>query len=396
MATTKTSAPAHVPSSPAASSAPTSPTTLSAALAQERRRDRRSWSTTSSYYSGSVHHHNHQSRLHLFIPACGRPAGVAAWNRSAPSPQSQLMTKIHRWGATLIPKSGAAVARELEARRRRTPSPPTPTRPVTPPRQDTPAVTVSVPVRRPLRERVELVAAAAAPAAGPEVPDGASASAAAAAGEIVAAAAPITPDVGRGGGTWLKPSPKRKTTTPSLMLPADTGEENSNKSLAGSPALPSVVVDDKFVWADKYRPSVLNEFICNKGVAAELYQLVIVEQHCKHLIFEGQPATGKRSMVLALVRDAFGPHRVKIEEHTKRFELKGEVRKHIDVRVKISEHHVEVNLGDLHGYEKYVITTLLNESMPSQNSVCDHTNCRGGADSIPEKGFFDFIVLGRS
>ncbi|GJM91552.1 hypothetical protein PR202_ga07933 [Eleusine coracana subsp. coracana] len=370
MATTKTSAPAHVPS-PAASSAPT----LSAALAQERRR---------------VHHN--QSRLHLFIPACGRPAGAAAWNRSS-SPQSQLMAKIHRWGATLIPKSGAAVARELEARRRRTPSPPTPTRPVTPPRQDTPAVTASVPVRKPLRERVELATAASsaarlktgagtgamatvqAPAAGPEeVADGASASAAGAgAGEIIAAAPPITPVAGRGEGTWLKASPK-KTVRSSLLLQAS--EEDSNKSLVGSPALPSsVAVDDKFVWADKYRPSVLNEFICNKGVAAELYQLV-VEQHCKHLIFQGPPATGKRSMVLALIRDAFGPDRVKIEEQTKRFELKGEVRKHIDVRVKISGHHVEVNLGDLHGYEKYVITTLLNESMPSQNSVCDHTNCR--------------------
>jgi replication factor C subunit 3/5 len=50
--------------------------------------------------------------------------------------------------------------------------------------------------------------------------------------------------------------------------------------VADSPAL-SVAADDKYVWADKYRPNVLNEFICNKTVAAELYQLVITRPHCK-------------------------------------------------------------------------------------------------------------------
>jgi hypothetical protein len=39
----------------------------------------------------------------------------------------------------------------------------------------------------------------------------------------------------------------------------------------------AVETADKFVWADKYRPSVLNDFICNKAVAAELYQLVITQ-----------------------------------------------------------------------------------------------------------------------
>lgn len=33
-------------------------------------------------------------------------------------------------------------------------------------------------------------------------------------------------------------------------------------------------------------------------------------------------------------------------------------------------------MADLHGYEKQVITTLLNESIPPPDSICDHTNCR--------------------
>jgi replication factor C subunit 3/5 len=38
----------------------------------------------------------------------------------------------------------------------------------------------------------------------------------------------------------------------------------------------------------------------------------VVAHQCRHYIFEGPPAVGKRSMVLALIRDAFGPHDLKV------------------------------------------------------------------------------------
>uniref|UniRef100_R7VYQ8 Replication factor C C-terminal domain-containing protein n=1 Tax=Aegilops tauschii TaxID=37682 RepID=R7VYQ8_AEGTA len=103
----------------------------------------------------------------------------------------------------------------------------------------------------------------------------------------------------------------------------------------------------------------------------------VTEQECNHFIFEGGQAVGKRSMVLALLREAFGPHNLQVQEHSKRIELKGEIARHIDVKIKISGHHVEVNLADLHGYENHVITTLLNESILPPHSICDHTNCKG-------------------
>ncbi|KAG2539176.1 hypothetical protein PVAP13_9NG453200 [Panicum virgatum] len=288
------------------------------------------------------------------------------------------MLRLHRWGASLLPKGGGA------------PSPPPRPRPlpvataaagqvVPPPRHEDeePAANASLPERRPLREREEAAANASVherrplrERAEPAVrAPGVGSKAIAGAGECAGSserATPITPV--KREGTWLKVSPN--TSVRSLSLQTDTSDD-SPQSQSDSPALAA----DKFVWAYKYRPSVLNDFICNKAVAAELYQLAVAHQ-CKHFIFEGPPGVGKRSMVLALIRDGFGPHDLKTEEQTKRFELKGEIRKHIDVRVKISGHHVEVNLPDLHGYEKYVITTLLNESIPSQNSVCDHTNCR--------------------
>lgn len=166
--------------------------------------------------------------------------------------------------------------------------------------------------------------------------------------------------VGRGANIWVRVSRK-----PSPQV------ESSSRQQVGLPA----AAEDKYVWADMYRPSVLGEFICNKAVADELHRLVTARQ-CNHFIFEGMQAVGKRSMVLALLRDAFGPDDLKIEERPKRIELKGEIAKHIDIKIKSSDHHVEVNLADLHGYEKQVITTLLNESIPPPDSICDHTNCR--------------------
>ncbi|XP_037427568.1 replication factor C subunit 5-like [Triticum dicoccoides] len=102
----------------------------------------------------------------------------------------------------------------------------------------------------------------------------------------------------------------------------------------------------------------------------------VIEHGCNHFIFEGGQAVGKRSMVLALLREAFGPDNLQVQEHSKRIQLKGEIARHIDVKLKISGHHVEVNLADLHGYENHVITTLVNESIRPPHSICDHTNCK--------------------
>nr|CAB3500074.1 unnamed protein product [Digitaria exilis] len=359
---------------PSPSPAPSPGATLSAVIAEDRRREARR-------RAGGHHGNQGGGLLPFLVPACGRPAGQVGGKPL----HSQVMIRLHRWYASLQPKSGS-VSRDgerLETRRRTPSPPPRPTPPaltqVVPPpppsplqRQDTPAVRVSIPERRPLREREE-EPAALAPAAGSKAiaeEDNASAG-----GESVGSserATPLTP-TGWGGGTWLKVSPK--TTVRSLSLQTDTSDE-SPQSVSYSPAtMAAAETADKFVLADKYRPNFLSEFICNKNVAADLYKLVVAHE-CKHFIFEGPPAVGKRSMVLALIRDAFGPNELKIRDERKKFELKGEIRKHIDVRVKISNHHVEVNLVDLHGYEKYVITALLNESMPSPNSVCDHTNCR--------------------
>ncbi|MFS7932910.1 putative P-loop containing nucleoside triphosphate hydrolase [Helianthus anomalus] len=67
----------------------------------------------------------------------------------------------------------------------------------------------------------------------------------------------------------------------------------------------------KYIWADRYRPLTLKDFICNKDKAIEL-QKTIKDDECRHFIFEGQAGVGKRTMIWALLRDVYGADKVQV------------------------------------------------------------------------------------
>lgn len=72
----------------------------------------------------------------------------------------------------------------------------------------------------------------------------------------------------------------------------------------------------KYIWADNYRPFWLREFLCNREKALWLQEIVRswqdTQEECGHFIFEGNPGVGKRTMIWALLREAFGPEKVKV------------------------------------------------------------------------------------
>ena len=59
--------------------------------------------------------------------------------------------------------------------------------------------------------------------------------------------------------------------------------------------------------------------------------------------------------------------------------VQGEHITSIDVNVRTSSQHVEINLSELRGYERHVIVSLINESRaPSDKTMqCDHSTCQG-------------------
>ncbi|KAK9056286.1 hypothetical protein SSX86_027376 [Deinandra increscens subsp. villosa] len=146
--------------------------------------------------------------------------------------------------------------------------------------------------------------------------------------------------------------------------PKDDGDVNDGKKM-------------KFKWADRYRPETLEEFICNQDTVIQLQETLNKDGECPHFIFEGQAGVGKRTMIWALLRQTYGSDKVQARDQCKTFNLKGEGVSSINVNVKESSQHVEVNLTELKGFEKHVIVELIKEAnMQTSNARCSNENCR--------------------
>uniref|UniRef100_A0A3N7FZE9 AAA+ ATPase domain-containing protein n=2 Tax=Populus trichocarpa TaxID=3694 RepID=A0A3N7FZE9_POPTR len=152
---------------------------------------------------------------------------------------------------------------------------------------------------------------------------------------------------------------------PPAAAPSLTNDDH--RDILDCPSTHDVMnIDRKFTLANKYQPKALKDFICNRDQAIRM-QGVMRDFDCNHFIFEGPAGVGKRTMIRAMLQEAFGQERVQAREECKSFNLKGEQIGSIQVRVKVSSQHVEVNLSDLKGYEKQVIVELIKETHNNHN-----------------------------
>ncbi|XP_057999450.1 replication factor C subunit 3-like [Hevea brasiliensis] len=181
------------------------------------------------------------------------------------------------------------------------------------------------------------------------------------------------------------PSPTPPSSPPSIKTDAGTAKVDERNDTAtakvderNDTAIEMLDGRKQFTWADKHRPKALKDFICNRATATRV-QGMIRGVDCNHFIFEGPAGVGKRTMIWAMLQEAYGPDRVKIKEVSKAFNLKGESIGSIEVRIKVSSQHVEVNLSDLKGYEKHVIVELIKErskGMSKKDLQSKYDNCR--------------------
>ncbi|KVH88086.1 DNA polymerase III, clamp loader complex, gamma/delta/delta subunit, C-terminal, partial [Cynara cardunculus var. scolymus] len=135
------------------------------------------------------------------------------------------------------------------------------------------------------------------------------------------------------------PSPPVAAPVPPISLPP-LPPSPTNRVVINAKDTSEPKPEKKYFWADRYRPEVLKDFICNKDKANEL-QKTVNEDDCHHFIFEGQAGVGKRTMIWALLRDAFGTDKVQ-------------------------------------GFEKHVIVELIKETNKLTNKMarCGNDNCR--------------------
>ncbi|XP_012085970.1 replication factor C subunit 3 [Jatropha curcas] len=152
----------------------------------------------------------------------------------------------------------------------------------------------------------------------------------------------------------LSPPPPQPQPPPPPVCRTSNIDEKKEKII-------NTLIERKFTWADKYRPKALKDFICHKATVTKVQDL-FRDIDCNHFIFEGPAGVGKRTMIWAMMQEAYGPDRIQTREECKSFKMKGESVGSIEVRIKVSSQHIEVNLCDFKGYEKHVIIQLIKET----------------------------------
>ncbi|XP_060177689.1 replication factor C subunit 3 isoform X1 [Lycium barbarum] len=115
------------------------------------------------------------------------------------------------------------------------------------------------------------------------------------------------------------------------------------------------------LWVDKYRPKTLDKVTVHHDVAQNLQKLV-AEGDCPHLLFYGPSGSGKKTLIMALLRQIFGPSADKVKVENKIWKVDAGTRT-IDVELTTlsSTHHVELNPSDAGFQDRYVVQEIIKE-----------------------------------
>ncbi|KAK6160225.1 hypothetical protein DH2020_003606 [Rehmannia glutinosa] len=115
------------------------------------------------------------------------------------------------------------------------------------------------------------------------------------------------------------------------------------------------------LWVDKYRPKTLDKVLVHQDIAQNLKKLV-TEQDCPHLLFYGPSGSGKKTLIMALLRQLFGASADKVKVENKNWKVDAGSRT-IDVELTTlsSTHHVELSPSDAGFQDRYVVQEIIKE-----------------------------------
>ena len=112
------------------------------------------------------------------------------------------------------------------------------------------------------------------------------------------------------------------------------------------------------LWVDSHRPSTLTKLTLHESITNKLRALAKSEE-LPHLLFYGPSGAGKKTRVMALLKEVYGSgvERIKLEHRT----FKTASNKVVEISTIGSNFHIECNPSDAGINDRFVIQEVIKE-----------------------------------
>lgn len=118
------------------------------------------------------------------------------------------------------------------------------------------------------------------------------------------------------------------------------------------------------LWIDKYRPLSLDQLDFHTQ-QCELLRQLARSGDLPHLLFYGPSGAGKKTRVLAVLNELFGPGVYKVKCETRSF--KAGSSSNVDITVLQSNYHIDMTPSDVWHHDKVVVQKIIKEIGSSRN-----------------------------
>lgn len=112
------------------------------------------------------------------------------------------------------------------------------------------------------------------------------------------------------------------------------------------------------LWVDKHRPKTLDGLDYHVKLAARMKHLA-AEGNVTHMLFYGPDGAGKKTRVMALLRELYGPGIDSTRMDTVEF-LNGSGKK-LEILALSSTFHIEINPADVGRNDRYAVRTVVQQ-----------------------------------
>ncbi|KAI8914741.1 P-loop containing nucleoside triphosphate hydrolase protein [Powellomyces hirtus] len=117
------------------------------------------------------------------------------------------------------------------------------------------------------------------------------------------------------------------------------------------------------LWVDKHRPKSLDKLDYHDGLKQQLIQLA-GNGDFPHLLVYGPSGAGKKTRIVALLREIYGPGVEKLRIDLRPFQTPS--NKKMEISVVTSNYHIEITPGDVGIYDRIIVTDLIKEIAQTQ------------------------------